>query len=178
MKTLLRIAAAVVLAVAVQWASFAADRPNVLLIMTDNQSANLLGAYGNADIATPNIDRLAAEGLLFEHAYAASGVCSPSRAVLMTGLLPSTNGVHNGLPARYPVAGYSAIAEFRNWPQTLADAGYYTGLVGKYHLGVHEEPTLGFQWWTTFAAAIPPASSTRRFSITARLSTSSTATNT
>jgi arylsulfatase A-like enzyme len=150
MKTLLRIAAAVVLAVAVQWASFAADRPNVLLIMTDNQSANLLGAYGNADIATPNIDRLAAEGLLFEHAYAASGVCSPSRAVLMTGLLPSTNGVHNGLPARYPVAGYSAIAEFRNWPQTLADAGYYTGLVGKYHLGVHEEPTLGFQWWTTF----------------------------
>jgi len=150
MKTLLRIAAAVVLAVAVQWASFAADRPNVLLIMTDNQSANLLGAYGNADIATPNIDRLAAEGLLFEHAYAASGVCSPPRAVLMTGLLPSPNGVHNGLPARYPVAGYSAIAEFRNWPQTLADAGYYTGLVGKYHLGVHEEPTLGFQWWTTF----------------------------
>lgn len=134
----------------VQAADRDSSRPNVLLIMTDNQSPNLLGAYGNTDIRTPHIDRLASQGMLFEKAYATSGVCSPSRAVLMTGLLPSTNGVHNGLPARYPIEGYSAIAEFRNWPQTLADAGYYTGLVGKYHLGVHEEPTLGFEWWTTF----------------------------
>lgn len=125
-------------------------KPNVLLIMTDNQSPNLLGSYGNPDIQTPNIDQLARDGLLFEHAYATSGVCSPSRAVLMTGLIPSANGVHNGLPARYPVEGYAAIEEFRNLPQTLADAGYYTGLVGKYHLGAHEKPQLGFQWWTTF----------------------------
>ena len=81
----------------------AQDRPNLLLIMTDNQSPNLLGAYGNADIKTPNIDQLARDGLLFEKAYATSGVCSPSRAVLMTGLIPSANGVHNGLPARYTV---------------------------------------------------------------------------
>ena len=128
----------------------AQDRPNVLLIMTDNQSPNLLGAYGNRDIRTPNIDRLARDGLLFARAYATSGVCSPSRAVLMTGLIPSANGVHNGLPARYTVEDYAAIEEFRNLPQTLADAGYYTGLVGKYHLGRHEKPQLGFQWWTTF----------------------------
>lgn len=126
------------------------DRPNVLLIMTDNQSASLLGAYGNRDIKTPNIDRLAAESALFEHAYATTGVCSPSRAVLLTGLIPSANGVHNGLPARYDLDRYSAIAEFRNWPQELADAGYRTGLVGKYHLGSHEEPTLGFDFWVTF----------------------------
>ena len=125
-------------------------RPNLILVMTDNQSPNLLGAYGNADIKTPNIDQLARDGLLFEKAYATSGVCSPSRAVLMTGLIPSANGVHNGLPARYTVEGYTAIEEFRNLPQTLADAGYYTGLVGKYHLGRHEKPQLGFQWWTTF----------------------------
>jgi len=118
----------------------AQDRPNVLLIMTDNQSPNLLGAYGNRDIRTPNIDQLARDGLLFAHAYATSGVCSPSRAVLMTGLIPSANGVHNGLPARYAVEDYAAIEEFRNLPQTLADAGYYTGLVGKYHLGRHEKP--------------------------------------
>ena len=68
----------------------------------------------------------------------------------MTGLIPSANGVHNGLPARYAVEDYAAIEEFRNLPQTLADAGYYAGLVGKYHLGRHEKPQLGFQWWTTF----------------------------
>lgn len=126
------------------------SRPNVLLIMTDNQSASLLGAYGHPVIKTPNIDRLAAEGTLFEAAYATTGVCSPSRAVLLTGLIPSANGVHNGLPGRYPIEGYSAIAEFRNLPQTLSDAGYETALVGKYHLGVHEAPTLGFNYWTTF----------------------------
>jgi len=126
------------------------SRPNVLLVMTDNQSASLLGAYGHPVIQTPNIDRLAAEGTLFERAYATSGVCSPSRAVLLTGLIPSANGVHNGLPGRYSVKGYSAIAEFRNLPQTLGDAGYETALVGKYHLGVHEVPTLGFDFWTTF----------------------------
>ena len=125
-------------------------RPNVLLIMTDNQSPSLLGAYGNPDIKTPNIDQLAKDGVLFERAYATSGVCSPSRAVLLTGLIPSANGVHNGLPARYKVADYVAIEEFRNLPQTLADAGYRTGLVGKYHLGAHEKPQLGFEWWTTF----------------------------
>lgn len=125
-------------------------QPNVLLIMTDNQSPSLLGAYGNPDIKTPHIDQLAQEGVLFERAYATSGVCSPSRAVLLTGLIPSANGVHNGLPARYAVDDYAAIEEFRNLPQTLADAGYRTGLVGKYHLGAHEKPQLGFEWWTTF----------------------------
>ncbi len=144
------LSAALALAALFATAATAQDRPNVLLIMTDNQSPNLLGAYGNRDIRTPNIDRLARDGLLFAHAYATSGVCSPSRAVLMTGLIPSGNGVHNGLPARYAVEDYAAIEEFRNLPQTLADAGYYTGLVGKYHLGRHEKPQLGFQWWTTF----------------------------
>ncbi|MDJ0929291.1 MAG: sulfatase-like hydrolase/transferase [Gammaproteobacteria bacterium] len=128
----------------------AADPTNLLLIVTDNQSPGLLGAYGNPDIRTPNIDRLAEQGLLFEQAYATSGVCSPTRATLLTGLLPSQTGVHNGLPGRYKVANWSAIEEFRNLPQTLADAGYRTGLVGKYHLGDHRNPQLGFKYWVTF----------------------------
>lgn len=128
----------------------AAERPNLLLIVTDNQSPGLLGAYGNDDILTPNIDRLAAEGLLFEQAYATSGVCSPTRATLLTGLLPSQTGVHNGLPVRYKLADWSAIEEFRNLPQTLADAGYRTGMVGKYHLGDDRRAQLGFDFWVTF----------------------------
>ncbi len=130
--------------------ALAASRPNLLLIVTDNQSPGLLGAYGNEDIRTPNIDRLADEGVLFEHAYATSGVCSPTRATLLTGLLPSQTGVHNGLPGRYQLANWSAIEEYRNLPQTLADAGYRTGMVGKYHLGTHERPQLGFDYWVTF----------------------------
>ena len=111
--------------------AWSATRPNVLLIITDNQSPGLLGAYGNRDILTPNIDRLATEGLLFEQAYATSGVCSPTRATLLTGLLPSQTGVHNGLPGRFKVENWSAIEEFRNLPQTLADAGYRCTVLGQ-----------------------------------------------
>lgn len=133
-----------------QVSAWGASPPNLLLIVTDNQGPGLLGAYGNRDIRTPNIDRLAAEGLLFEQAYATSGVCSPTRATLLTGLLPSQTGVHNGLPGRFKVPDWSAIEEFRNLPQTLADAGYRTGMVGKYHLGDHARAQLGFDFWVTF----------------------------
>ena len=129
-----------------------ADRPNVLLIVADNQSPSLLGAYGNTDISTPNIDRLAREGVTFSMAFAASGVCSPTRASLLTGLMPSQTGVHNALPtdpARIGLDKWSAVGEFRTLPQTLSDAGYYTGLIGKYHLGTHDRPQLGFEYWVT-----------------------------
>ena len=130
--------------------SSAAPRTNVILIVADNQPARLLGAYGNSEIATPNIDALARSGVLFRHAFAASGVCSPTRAALLTGLMPSQTGIHVALPGQPELESWSAIEEFRNLPQTLADAGYFTGLVGKYHLGRHERPQLGFSWWVTF----------------------------
>jgi len=131
-------------------ASVAANLPNIVLIVSDNQSQTLLGTYGNSEILTPNIDRLAAEGIKYKHAFSVSGVCSPTRATLLTGLLPSQTGVHVALPTHVDVDHWSAIEEFRNLPQTLKDAGYHTALVGKYHLGVHEEPQLGFDFWVTF----------------------------
>lgn len=66
----------------------AADRPNIVLILTENHGAWTLGCYGNKDIRTPNIDRLAAEGTLFKRALASNPVCSPTRATLLTGLSP------------------------------------------------------------------------------------------
>lgn len=131
-------------------ASAAEKRPNIILILSDNQSSRLIGAYGNAEIRTPHIDRLASEGVLFRNAFSSNGVCSPTRATLLTGLMPSQTGVHVALPGQPALEGWSAIEEFRNLPQTLADAGYETGLVGKYHLGRHEQPQLGFSYWVTF----------------------------
>lgn len=130
--------------------ALAKSQPNIVLIVTDNQSEKLLGAYGNTDVLTPNIDALAKRGMIFTRAYATSGVCSPSRATLLTGLLPSQHGVHNGLPSKFDIENYSAVAEFRNLPQTLGDAGYKTALIGKYHLGAPQNPQMGFQHWVTF----------------------------
>lgn len=130
--------------------ALAQQPPNVVLIVTDNQSETLLGAYGNTDVRTPHIDALAKEGMLFTRAYASSGVCSPTRATLLTGLLPSQHGVHNGLPSKFDIDDYAAVEEFRSLPQTLAEAGYNTALVGKYHLGAPQKPQMGFQYWVTF----------------------------
>lgn len=124
--------------------------PNIILLLTDNLNPDLLGPYGNTEIRTPNLDKMAQDGLTFDRAFSVSGVCSPARATLLTGLLPSQTGVHNALPSSFTVDGWSAIEEFRNLPQTLSDAGYATGLIGKYHLGQPDNPQLGFDEWVTF----------------------------
>ena len=124
--------------------------PNIILIVADNQSASLIGAYGGREFKTPHIDNLARQGILFSNAFSASGVCSPTRATLLTGLLPSQTGIHVALPSDLDAPGWSGIAEFRSLPQTLAEAGYSTGLVGKYHLGMAQDKQLGFNYWVTF----------------------------
>src|SRR5262249_31565744 len=76
----------------------AAERPpNLVFILTDNQGAWTLGCYGNPDIRTPNIDRLATEGVRFTRALSSNPVCSPTRATFLTGLIPSQHGVHSFL---------------------------------------------------------------------------------
>ena len=127
--------------------------PNILFILTDNQAASLLGVYGNPDISTPNIDRLAAEGIRFTRAYAVNGMCSPTRATLMTGLLPSQHGIHSWLDDelldQWPQS-WSAVAEFRTLPLTLKNRGYRTAMIGKWHLGQPWKTSLGYQHWVTF----------------------------
>lgn len=130
----------------------AEPRTNLVFILTDNQGAWTLGCYGNPDIRTPNIDRLAKEGTLFTRGFSSNAVCSPTRATLLTGLLPSQHGVHSYLRANEAQIGpnaYCTIAEFGNLPRILADAGYTCGLAGKWHLGGNEKPQLGFTTWTT-----------------------------
>ncbi len=129
-----------------------AELPNLVLIMTDNHGAWTLGCYGNPDIRTPNIDKLAEEGILFTRAFSSNAVCSPTRATFLTGLLPSQHGVHRYLGAGGAQVGpraVSTIAEFRTLPEILAESGYVCGLSGKWHLGLNMEPQEGFTFWVT-----------------------------
>jgi arylsulfatase A-like enzyme len=128
-----------------------AGKTNLVFILTDNQAPWTLGCYGNPDIRTPHIDRLAAEGMRFNRAFASNAVCSPTRATLLSGLIPSQHGVHCFLDDKYMVGpqAYDTLAEFRTLPKILSENGYACGLVGKWHLGANLTPQEGFRYWIT-----------------------------
>ena len=128
-------------------------QPNILFIVVDNQPASILGTYGNPDVKTPNVDRLADEGVHFTRAFAVHGMCSPTRATLLTGLLPSQHGVQDWLDdeemKNWP-SDWNAIREYRTLPYTLKNRGYQTSLIGKWHLGQPRPPDEWFDYWVTF----------------------------
>lgn len=125
---------------------------NVVLIMTDNQQASTLGCYGNPEAYTPNIDRLASRSVTFDKAYCSNAFCSPCRASVMTGLLPSQHGVHSWIDDRnmdeWP-AGWHALSDLATLPELLKAKGYGTALVGKYHMGDPTTPAPGVDYWVT-----------------------------
>lgn len=131
-----------------------ARRPNILLIIADDLAAWMLGCYGNRAIRTPNLDRLAAEGVRFENGFVCTPICSPSRATLLTGRIPPQTGIHDflsGRPVAEPPQGQFAPPEsFRNETfisDLLAEAGYTCGYSGKWHLGDGDRPQHGYTSW-------------------------------
>ena len=106
---------------------------NILWICTDQQRYDTLGCYGNRWVKTPNLDRLAAEGVLFERAYCQSPVCAPSRGSFLTGRYPRTCGPRQN--------GQDIDERERLLPAMLADHGYYCGLSGKLHLSACHDST-------------------------------------
>ena len=130
------------------------QKPNVIFIFTDNQQAATLGCYGNTEIYTPNIDKLASDGMLFQKAFCANAFCSACRASALTGLLPSQHGVHSWIDDRnmedWPTA-WHALSGLSTLPEKMKELGYKTGLFGKYHLGDPKTKAPGWDDWVTMA---------------------------
>ena len=135
-------------------------RPNILFIMADDLGHWSLGCAGNADAITPNIDRLAAEGMRLERFYCASPVCSPARASLLTGLMPSAHGVADWIRRGNVDAGEDRAMDYlqglTGYTVHLQQAGYTCGLSGKWHLGDSARPQQGFSHWYAHAAGGGP----------------------
>lgn len=103
----------------------AQDRPNILFLMADQFRGDCMGCAGHPAVQTPNLDRIAAEGAHFPHAYSSTPTCTPARAALLTGMSPWNHGMlgYGKVAGKYPV----------EMPQALRDAGYYTTGIGKMH---------------------------------------------
>lgn len=122
------------------------SRPNIIFIMSDDQGPWALGCTGNKEIVTPNLDKLAREGVRFSNFFCASPVCSPARASVLTGQIPSSHGIHDFLRD----ADNDRISYLDGclaYTELLAEAGYVCGISGKWGVGNDYEPQKGFEHW-------------------------------
>jgi len=117
-------------------AQIAADRPNIIFIFTDDHAAHAISAYGSKINVTPNIDRLAREGMRFDHCLVTNSICGPSRACILTGKYSHKNGFYRN--------GNKFDGEQVTFPKLLRKGGYETAMIGKWHLS--SDPT-GFDYW-------------------------------
>lgn len=123
-------------------------KPNIVVILADDIGAWALGCAGNREIHTPHLDRLASEGVRFDNYYCTSPVCSPARATLLTGQIPSRHGIHDWI--RSGNVGGESIRYLEGqttYVELLAQAGYVCGISGKWHLGDSATPHRGFSHW-------------------------------
>lgn len=119
----------------------AADQPNILFIFSDDHALRTIGAYEGSINKTPNLDRIAHEGAIFDRSFNVNSICCPSRAAILTGKHSHANGI----------TGNGSRWNGQQWvyPRALGDAGYQTGLIGKWHLVGN--PTDEFQHWEILA---------------------------
>ena len=113
----------------------AADQPNFIIIFTDDQGYNDLGCFGSPNIQTPNIDRMAAEGMRLTSFYSGASVCTPSRAALLTGCYPERVG---NLGVLFPHSDRGLNPDETTTAELLRAQGYATACFGKWHLGHHQ----------------------------------------
>jgi choline-sulfatase len=136
------------------------EKTNVVFILTDDQGPWAMRCAGNSEIISPNLDRLAETGIRFENFFCASPVCSPARASLLTGRIPSQHGVHDWLSAGDTIAKYEPIKNGQlieylkgqpGYTDFLAAGGYKCGISGKWHLGDSHHRQKSFDFWKVHA---------------------------
>jgi uncharacterized sulfatase len=144
LSALVRLIVLAVLALGPTPALTAAEkRLNIVFVLTDDQARWAMGAYGNKECKTPNMDRLARDGARFLNAFVPTPVCSPSRASMITGQYGTQLGITDWITPNEGDRGIGLPANAVTWPSVLQKHGYTTGLVGKWHLGSkpHNHPT-------------------------------------
>ena len=112
------------------------QKPNIIIIYADDLGIGDVSCYGSTELITPNIDRIADEGIKFTNGYATSPTCTPSRYSLLSGTYPFRKRGAQVLPGNAPLLfdlGKQTL------PSMLRDAGYFTGVIGKWHLGLGDE---------------------------------------
>ncbi len=144
-------------------------KPNIVFILSDDQGAYSLGCLHNSELRTPALDSIAQEGVRLSHCFCASPVCSPARASILTGSIPSRHGVHDWIragniePDRFDFtqeqkAHYDYLIEHKaidyleglpTYTELLQQNGYTCALAGKWHLGNSVKPQCGFSKWYT-----------------------------
>ena len=103
------------------------DRPNIIFVLTDQQRADTMGAWGNEHMITPHMDALVARGVSFKNAFCPGATCMASRAAIFTGMYPHNTGIYS----------FHNWSQHRNWVHDLKDAGYWCTNIGKMHLEGH-----------------------------------------
>ncbi len=123
--------------------------PNIVFVLCDDLGINDLHCYGREDHNTPNLDQLARQGVRFTSAYASQAICSASRAGLLTGMNPARLHLTTFLPGRpdtttqrvlHPEITMNLPVSVKSWPRYFKEAGYYTGFIGKWHVGKKNGP--------------------------------------
>jgi len=122
-------------------------RPNVVFIIADDQRWDMLSCMGNRYVKTPHLDRLAAQGCVFENAFTVSGVCSPSRAGFLTGKYAYQCGAPQIIGRNN-----TFLMQETPFPACLHEAGYYSAHIGKWHLGQGQAKKPGYDYWAGFYA--------------------------